>query len=225
MQSKSDGKLVELPSARADYDHGGGVGGYEDSVPKEKLDSLAVEYTHLLMSQLESQRLYFEEKVERAADKASQASRAAETATLAAEKAVQALSGVQAENEALTKQKLPELEKERDRTGRRAERFEGMARKLEKEWREEKAVSGSLMERIEWLDGEVGRLRADNEELKEMNRDMGFFISGQKKLEGLELGEEVVEGTMSLPEEKGAKGKGKKKGKKSGSAGAAPSVT
>ncbi|VDI63469.1 BRCA1-associated protein [Mytilus galloprovincialis] len=50
VQNKGDGKLVEV-------DEGGRV------VHEEKVDSLALEYTYLLTSQLESQRLYFEEKM------------------------------------------------------------------------------------------------------------------------------------------------------------------
>lgn len=50
VQSKSDGKIVA-------------VDGVETVVDDDKLDSLNLEYTYLLTSQLESQRLYFEEKM------------------------------------------------------------------------------------------------------------------------------------------------------------------
>lgn len=51
VQNKSDGKLVEFGVPP------GQVG------DEEKLDSITLEYTYLLTSQLESQRLYFEEKI------------------------------------------------------------------------------------------------------------------------------------------------------------------
>lgn len=51
VQNKSDGKLVEFDVPP------GEVAG------DEKLDSITLEYTYLLTSQLESQRLYFEEKI------------------------------------------------------------------------------------------------------------------------------------------------------------------
>ncbi|XP_052213652.1 BRCA1-associated protein-like isoform X4 [Dreissena polymorpha] len=50
VQNKSDGKLVQV-------DEGG------NPVRDEKVDSLNLEYTYLLTNQLESQRLYFEEKM------------------------------------------------------------------------------------------------------------------------------------------------------------------
>jgi BRCA1-associated protein len=71
------------------------------------------------------------------------------------------------------------------------------------------------MKRIEHLstDNEAVRkqmeeLKVENEELKEMNRDLSMFISGQEKLKEMEnegqLGEGEIEGgTASVPEKKG----------------------
>jgi BRCA1-associated protein len=208
MQNKTDGKLLELPAAAANYDHNARPSDEEDSVPREKLETLGMDYTHLLTSQLESQRLYFEEKLERAADKASEATAAAIAAADGAERAVAALSGLQAKHDTLTTETLPEVEKERNRLARKSEKFEAMARRMEQSWRDEKAVAESLMEKVTFLDEKVEKLSQENQELKETNRDMGFFISGQEKLKEMELGEDVTEGTVSVPEEK-RKGKGK----------------
>ncbi|MCJ1419993.1 hypothetical protein MMC32_006349 [Xylographa parallela] len=212
VQNKTDGKLVELPSTNNTSLPLDDI--TDDYLPREKLDSIGLEYTHLLTSQLESQRLYFEEKVERAADKASQAASAATKASDSASEALAQLQGLQTAHDNLIKDIIPTLERDRERALRKAEKFEGMARKLEKEWREEKALGGSLMERVQLLDSEVGNLKRENEELKEQNRDLGFFISGVEKLREAGLGEEVVEGTVSLPEvEKGPGGRKKGKGK------------
>ena len=229
MQSKTDGKLVELPAAADNYDHNSGGGtrvvgaaaSVQDVVPRDKLDAIGREYTALLTSQLDSQRAYFEQRLERAADKASEASRAAALATEASNEALARLASLQLAHDALERDTVPTLERECDRATRRADRFEEMARSLEREWREEKAVSGSLMERIKFLDAEGRRLKETNEELAEQNRDLTFFISGKEKLEGMGMGEDVVEGTASVPEKhKKGKGKGKGKGKnKAGGAG------
>jgi BRCA1-associated protein len=53
IQNKSDGKLVEVE------------GNMQQELADEKIDSLTLEYTHMLTSQLDSQRLYFEEKMAR----------------------------------------------------------------------------------------------------------------------------------------------------------------
>ncbi|RAK82665.1 putative RING and UBP finger domain protein [Aspergillus fijiensis CBS 313.89] len=206
IQSKTDGKLVELPAAdNSALD----PPDWTDAVPREKLENMSVEYTHLLTSQLESQRAYFEEVVERAVDKASQASAAACTAQEAASQAVTSLHKLQTQYEKLTAETIPGLERDKSRAEKRAERFEAMARKLEKEWREEKTMNESLMERIQHLSAEVEGLKVANADLTEQNRDLTFFISGSERLK--DQGEDVQEGTVSVPDP--PSGGGKKKGK------------
>ncbi|EAS35215.2 RING and UBP finger domain-containing protein [Coccidioides immitis RS] len=209
IQNKADGKLLELPAAdNSALD----PPDWADAVPREKWENMSVEYTHLLTSQLESQRTYFEEKVERAADKASQASAAALAAQEAAEKLAKRLEALQCDHDALVKETVPVLEKEKDRAERRADKFESLARKMEKEYREEKTINTSLMERVDYLTAEVEKLKAANEDLVEQNRDLTFFISGSEKLK--DQGEDVVEGTVSVPEPSKAGKKKKGKGKK-----------
>ncbi|KAL8904879.1 MAG: hypothetical protein Q9171_006890 [Xanthocarpia ochracea] len=218
VQDKADGKLMELPASAVDAHDStpaGDAWDQEDYVPREKLDNIGLEYTHLLTSQLESQRTYFAEALERAADKASQAAKAAETAQAMARATQEQLAGLQSSHESLAKEVVPVLERDKDRASARASKFEAMARKFEKEWREEKAVSGSLMERIEWLEGQVQSLTAEKTDLQEQNRDLSFFISSGEKLKQL-VGvneEEVREGSTTVADPP-ATVKGKKKGKK-----------
>lgn len=213
VQNKTDGKFVELTpsSTQTPQPHDDD---FDDYVPREKMDSIGLEYTHLLTSQLDSQRLYFEEILERAADKASQAAQSAERATEASVKNAVQLATLQASHDTLADETIPALEKDRDRATRKAEKFEAMARKLEKEWRDEKAMNESLMTRITHLGNQLEAVKRETAELEEQNRDLGFFISGMEKLKTVGVDEEDVrEGTVSLPgvgEE--VKGKGKKKG-------------
>lgn len=183
---------------------------------------MSVEYTHLLTSQLESQRAYFEEIVERAADKASQASAAAATAEGAASEATARLAELQAQYEALSSDSIPSMEREQGRLEKRAEKFEALARRMEKDYREEKTINASLMERLEHMStenvamkGEVDQLKAEIVDLQEQNRDLTFFISGSQKLQG--AGEDIEQGTVSVPDppaeaakKKRNRGKGRK---------------
>ena len=226
LQSMPDGKLVSLPHANEPYPdtHGTGAGGAGaddmDAVPRAKLDAMAQEYAGLLTSQLDSQRAYFEQQLALASDKAAAAAASAASAADAAASAQAQLATLQAQHDEAVASRVPGLERERERAARRAERFEGMARKLEKEWREEKSVGAGLMERIEWLEGEVKGLRVKEEELREENRDLKFFVSGGEKLRELGMGEEVEEAKVSVGEGKEEKGRRKGKGKKvAGSAG------
>ncbi|OJJ64432.1 hypothetical protein ASPSYDRAFT_142805 [Aspergillus sydowii CBS 593.65] len=209
IQSKTDGKLVELPAAdNSALD----PPDWADAVPREKLENMSVEYTHLLTSQLESQRAYFEGILERAVDKASQASVAASLAQETADTATATLRSLQVEHDKFNSEIIPSLERDKARAEKRAEKFETMARKMEREWREEKTMNESLMERIEHLSTEVETLKASNVDLAEQNRDLTFFISGSEKLK--DQGEEIVQGTVSVPDPPSGskkKGKGKKK--------------
>lgn len=209
IQSKTDGKLVELPAA----DHSAlDPPDWGDAVPREKLENMSVEYTHLLTSQLESQRAYFEEVVERAADKASQASASAAVAEAAAGKATARLEELQAKYDALAGETIPGLERDRARLEKRADKFEGVARSMEKDYREEKTMNQSLMERVKVLSTENEELKAQNLDLAEQNRDLTFFISSSQKLQG--ESEDVVQGTVSVPEPETKKKKNKGKGRK-----------
>ncbi|KAJ6105428.1 BRCA1-associated 2 [Penicillium capsulatum] len=211
IQSKSDGKLVELPAAD---DSALDPPDWSDAVPREKLENMSVEYTHLLTSQLESQRAYFEEIVERAADKASQASAAAASAEQTATVASSRLLDLQAKYEELTTDTIPTLERDRSRLEKRAEKFESLAHRLENDYRTEKAMNRNLMERLDILGNENGELKASKADLEEQNRDLTFFISGSQRLQG--QSEDITQGTVTVPEPKpeGKRKRNKGKGKK-----------
>jgi len=225
IQNKSDGKLVELPSARhnniddskrtqqAQQREKDG----EDFPFTQKMEQVGIEYTALLTSQLDSQRMYFEEQVDRAVDKATKASVAAELATAAAEKATSALESVRAAQALMTDETLPTLERAKDRAERRAERFEGMARSMEREWREGEVINESLMERIRHLEVRLGEAETKGAEMEEQNRDLTFFISGMERLKG--EGDDVRLGSVSVAEAPvvvGGAAEGKRRRKKEG---------
>lgn len=223
--NKADGKVVDLPAANSsgydkEKDRTGGMIGYgADMVPREKMEAMGNEYAYLLTSQLDSQRKYFEEQLERAVDKAAKASSTAEKATGSLDSLNAALQALQTSYNAAQAQ-MQNLEKEAERSRKRAEKADELARRFTKSYQEEKAMNDSLMERIkhndvkakEWEE-KINALTAEKSDLEEQNRDLSFFISGQAKLQELEAqGEEVAEGTVEVPVSK-AEGK-KKKGRK-----------
>lgn len=194
-----------------------------DSVPREKMENMATEYTYLLTSQLEGQRRYFEEQVARAVDKATQASQRAEEA---AARAVEMRNQVSTMTEALEemKVKLSTAETRVEKAEKARAKFEQMAREMGNKWREEKSMTEGLSQRITKAEEEVKiakeeRAKAIEEvkDLEDMNHDLTMFISSQEKVKELEAaGEEVIDGHAYAPEQqqqggKGKKGKGKKK--------------
>jgi len=207
IQNKSDGKLVELPSAfaRSDGPHSEG-----DLVPREKLENIGMEYTYLLTSQLESQRQYFEEQVAKSADKASSATAAAEKATAEAVAATTALKGIEEKYRALSEDVVPALEKAKTRTEAKAQKLQELAGRMQKEWKEEKEVNEGLLERVRFLDNENKEREKEITDLKEQLRDLMFFLQARKTLEN--ASEDVQEGTLTVadaPKEDKKKKKGK----------------
>lgn len=59
-QNKGDGKLVDSPSGRR---YEGDDSGHELEDTEDKMDNMQLEFTHMLTSQLEAQRNYFEERI------------------------------------------------------------------------------------------------------------------------------------------------------------------
>jgi BRCA1-associated protein len=211
IRDKGDGKVVELPGRSSHNGHHDG----DDVVPRAKLENIGLEYTHLITSQLESQRAYYEEMLSKVVDKASKASAAAETAAGQATSALERLSILESKYQRLSQETTPQLEKDLERERNKAGKGENLARSLGKSLQEEKRLNEGLMKRIEHLgaDNEAVRkelegLRSEHEELKEMNRDLSMFISGQEKLKELkkegQLEEGEIEGgSASVPEKKG----------------------
>lgn len=216
IQNSADGlggKLVELPGSRHN-ETALDPSEEDDSLPREKMEGLSLEYTHLLTSQLESQRVYFEEQIDRAADKAAKASAQASAALSTMQAASSQLAELKTKYDDLARDSVPALEREKARLEKRAEKFEEMARKMDRQYHEEMTINARLMERITHLGREVDELKAVKVDLEEQNRDLTFFISSGEKLRG--AGEEVVEGTVSVPDPPAAGVGGKKKGKGKG---------
>ncbi|KAJ4371555.1 hypothetical protein N0V83_004774 [Neocucurbitaria cava] len=224
IQNKADGKLVDLPASTHQTFNTPGMTGYaNDTVPREKLDNMGMEYAYLLTSQLESQRAYFEEQLERAVDKAAKAASSADEASRSVATLSQKLDKLSLQHSEATSI-IASLEKESARNAQKASSASELARKLTKQYKEEQTINESLMERIKHLektaleaDAKVHALEAQKADLEEQNRDLSFFISGQEKLKEMQgneimgLHEGEVEGGTVEVGDKGKRRKGKKK--------------
>jgi BRCA1-associated protein len=211
IRDKGDGKVVELPgrnSHRAQDED-------EDVVPRAKVESIGLEYTHLITSQLESQRAYYEELISKMVDKASIASAAAESSASQASKALERTNALDEKCNILIRETIPQLERDLEREKSKAVKSQELARNLSKSVQEEKRINEGLLKRIEHLNAEseevrkrLEEMKTENAELKEMNRDLSMFISGQEKLKELQsegqVGEGEIEGSSaSVPDKKG----------------------
>ena len=219
IQNKADGKMVDLPEAYGKRTDGGMSAVGADMVPREKMDAMGNEYAYLLQSQLENQRSYFEDQLDRALEKAGKAAAAADKATSALEDITASFTQLKDEY-AGTLGTLKTLERDLERSNKKLEKTDVLAKKLAKDWKEEKTVNEGLLERLKALDlkiaakdEEVLKLQADKADLEEQNRDLSFFISGGNKLQELKDQGEDIEGTVEVGSS-ATGGKGKRKGRK-----------
>ncbi|XP_046579416.1 BRCA1-associated protein-like [Haliotis rubra] len=169
VQNKSDGKLVEV-------DEGGNV------VQDEKLDSLTLEYTYLLTTQLESQRQYFEEKME-------------ETIKEAEERVLEAKERwkkVNFEREVLARQ-LTDINKEKQSLDKKCSHYHERLSKSLCQLKEEQQMNTCLRDNQQLWQNKVTALEnklkdslavKDKEvrDLQDQLRDIMFYLEAQQKL-------------------------------------------
>ena len=209
LQDKSNGKLMELPSASSHHTHDHDP---SSDLPWEKAQKMSYEYTTLITSQLESQRLYFEEQIERAVDKATRAAVAEAAASEASAHATSRMLELESSHSALLDETLPALERTKTRAEARASKADTLFRQMRKEAQEQGVMNESLLERVRLLQGQVEELMKGKSEVEETNRDLMGYISCIEKLK--DAGEDVQQGTVVVAEAPAAGKKKKRGGKK-----------
>lgn len=168
-QNKSDGKLVQV-------DEGGNV------VHEEKLDSITLEYTYLLTTQLESQRRYFEEKI-------IEATKEANLRVIELEDQLKE----ERDNKLKVTAKLSDATREKQSLDRKCTQLQSRMTKVLSELQEERDMNKCLLEnqqlwqkRVSALETSVKDLTESKEkeisELRDQLRDVMFYLEAQDKL-------------------------------------------
>ena len=226
IQNKADGKLVELPSASSSMGTSARENdelgpSHADALSAEKIEAIGIEYSYLLTSQLDSQRSFYEEQITHL-----------KTQVDALRSMVQKLGSEVEEGkaEAITQEQLRRREeeerleavyREKQKVEKKADKAAELARKFEKELKEEKAVSegllenlGKMKERIELSERQKQEHDVKISELQDQLRDVMFFLEARTKIEQGEGTEaEAAGGSVELPPPSTPANK-KKKGKK-----------
>ncbi|WFD33611.1 RING-type E3 ubiquitin transferase [Malassezia cuniculi] len=173
IQSQTDGKLVELPSASGVAAATPEPSRADREALSGKMDALSLEYSDLIVSQLDSQRAYYEHKLESVRkESVSQGD----------------YNALLQERDELRKQtenaleRVTSLEDELKSSRSAASRMEGQLRKaleaakaLRKQYEEEKSVSDALSTRVERMQGEQDSMQREMADLKENLRDLMFY--------------------------------------------------
>ncbi|KAJ3382167.1 hypothetical protein HDU84_004580 [Entophlyctis sp. JEL0112] len=203
----------------------GGVGGndYDYDVDDDDDDDdeggIALEYSVLLSSQLESQRRWYEEQMSAAtaeatkvADELREKLATAEAARKAAEQAL-----VEGERHAASERKRAEDShlKEREKLDRRLEKMMERVAALERAFSEEAGINKSLranqdefVKRIEQRDKELADKTRQIDELSEQVRDLMFYLETQQKVDASPMKDELQSGRLVLDATGGGSGSG-----------------
>jgi len=219
IQNKADGKMIELPSVpgrnRDSLTSSNGTdsdneaqGGPNRATSKnqEKIEAMGLEYSYLLASQLDSQRAYYDKKVVEMRKRLEEAE-----SRVIAEKHVRETwkkekEAAESRLKALQDETVPELERNRLRSEKKAETATALARKFESDLKSEREVSKGLLDNLKQAqassletDGTAVQLRMQINELNEQVRDLMFALTARDKIEQ-EGGEELVGGSVVVPE-------------------------
>jgi len=230
IQNKADGKLVELPSAASSMgvnsrDDGTLGPSDADSLSAEKIEAIGIEYSYLLTSQLDSQRLFYEEQTAELKTQVDELRNLVEKLSRDQERDKAEAKEREAQRYREEEEKLNEVYKDKIKAEKKAERAADLARKFEKELKEERAVSEGLLKNLTKMKETEGQTEKQCEEykakvaeLQDQVRDIMFFLEAREKIErGDGAIAEAAGGTVDLPSSSsGTPGAGnrKRKGKK-----------
>lgn len=194
LQNKSDGKLVATQSP--------------DGEGEEKIDSMQLEFTYLLTSQLDTQRQHYEERLSRIESAMSNDRQCILKET----------EKIRNEN-AQIEQKLNNVLKEKQSLDKKLNAMNGRLTIVLKDLAEEKQFSKTLqLNHNAWqtkysaLEKVCKEKDQEVTDLKEQVRDLMFYMEAQNTISKSELKDEIAEGSVTIAETS-AKGKNRRKKK------------
>jgi len=222
----ADGKIVETGTGSGGRDSEDCKDGAKnvDGVTvnsDEKLDSIQLEYTYLLTSQLEAQRRYFEEKIKRLEEDAHQEMEEVMSRALASMEEIKS-----------KEEKMSSLSKEKAKAETRLGQMVTKMGKVTEELKEEQQLNESLRKnQAQWQDQLATLKQADSEkdikisDLQDQLRDIMVYLEAQSSIANSPLREELKDGAASVgadypgdaqgktPTGSGSRGNKKRRGK------------
>ena len=170
--------------------------GPSDTLTAEKIEAIGIEYSYLLTSQLDSQRSFYEDRVNELE------ATVGELKGLVTQLSTEAEEGKKREAEEAERKKVEEeariveLERDKEKAEKKVERLVTLSRKLEKELKEERAFGEGLMqnlqnlkEKVESSEQQKQEFQGRIDELQDQVKDVMFYLEAQSKIanDGSEL--------------------------------------
>ncbi|KAK6458067.1 BRCA1-associated protein 2-domain-containing protein [Scheffersomyces xylosifermentans] len=206
--NESDGKLVELPE-KNEYSSSG----KSDSTSVDKVDEVGFEYSQLLISQLASQRDYYEsllqEKEAPKSRRGSSLSSAKSSAMLELEAKLESLT---TKLNDVTENIIPSM---RDKIAHKDEKLSSLAKELDTT----NALNDALSKKVEFLNKtndelkeKISSLEQEKTGLSEQVTDLMFFLDSQEKFKN--ESQDVKDGTVVIQQNPTSSSSKKSKKKK-----------
>lgn len=204
--------MVELPSAASSTGatpREGGLGPSQaDALSAEKIEAIGIEYSYLLTSQLDSQRSFYEEQTTGLESQINELTTLVQNLNNDFEQEQTRHREEESKRHKEHEERMSQILKERSKADHRVDKVTELARKLEKELREERAVSEGLMrnlaimrQKAEFFDKEREDFGSRVRELEDQVRDVMFFLEAKTKIEqGDGIESEAAGGSISVPE-------------------------
>lgn len=187
LQNKTDGKLVEGNTP-------------EKEEASDKLDSMQLEFTYTLTSQLDSQRMYFEELLARFEQQSIES----------AGRMKDELASSNEENKKLH-DTIIVLKKEKVITEKKIQQLSSRLNQTQNELAEERQISKAMQEnQLAWqkkyseLEEKFNHYKSEKDseisELKEQLRDIMFYFEAEKQVMASDQRDEIAEGQIVVGE-------------------------
>lgn len=220
IQNKADGKLVELPSAVSSLpngvrEEGGRLGPSQaDALSAEKIEAIGIEYSYLLTSQLDSQRVYYEEQLTDLRTQVNDLKGLVDGLSNEFKKERERHWAEESQIRKEEAEKLSVVLKDKNKAEHRAEKLGELSRRLDKELKEEKAVSEGMMVNLSRMKEKADQDEKKVRELEDQARDVMFFLDAQQRItSGSGIESEAAGGSIEVvtaPETTRKKKKNKK---------------
>lgn len=198
----------------------GGLGPSQaDALSAEKIEAIGIEYSYLLTSQLDSQRAYYEEQNAELKTHLTELKDIIEQMNRERELQKKFDREEERQRQKKTAELIADIEKGKAKAEQRADRMGDLAKKLDKDLKEERAVTEGLMqniksmkERLELAEKGKNECLEKIQELQDQVRDLMFFLEANTKIEqggGIEA--EAAGGSIEVRSDPSAGSDSKKK--------------
>lgn len=180
IQSQSDGKLVELPSASQIPAAMPETSQASTAALSGKMEAISLEYSDLIVSQLDSQRAYYERRLAALHDE--HIPRSDHHAVLAERDELRRAGDKWAADMAALEKELAASRHSSERLEQQLRKALDMVRALREQYSEEKAVSDALSARVERLQSEQSTLQHELADVRDNLRDLMVYVSASEQI-------------------------------------------